>query len=103
MLDTVKIFTSSALAQTNGVVERLNYTLCQMLSHLVADNKTSWGELPLHAIAAHNNSVSHGTGLAQNEVHIGRYPRLPMTTLEGRGARGHQGLKRDQLDFLQLM
>ena len=26
-----------------------------------------------------------------------------MTILEGRGARGHQGLTRDQLDFLQLM
>ena len=26
-----------------------------------------------------------------------------MTILEGRGARGHQGPRRDQLDFLQLM
>ena len=26
-----------------------------------------------------------------------------MTILEGRGARGHQGLRRDQLDVLQLM
>ena len=26
-----------------------------------------------------------------------------MTIFQGRGARGHQGLRRDQLDFLQLM
>ena len=84
------------------MVERLNNTLCQMLSHLVADNQTNWDELLLHAIAAHNNIVSRGTGLAPNEVHIGPYPRLPMTIQEGRGARGHQGLRRDQLDFLQL-
>ena len=74
-----------------------------MLSHLIADNQTYWDELLLHAIAAYNNSVSRGTGIAQNEVHIGSYPRLPMTILEGRGARDHQGLRRDQLDFLQLM
>ena len=80
-----------------------HHTLCQMLSHLVADNQTNWDELLLHAIAAHNNNVSRGTGLAPNEVHIGRYPRLPMTILEGRGVKGHQGLKRDQLDYLQLM
>ena len=103
MLATVKRFTSSAPAQTNSMVERLNHILCQMLSHLVADNQTNWDELLLHAIAAHNNSVSRGTGLAPNEVHIGLYPRLPMTILEGRGARGHQGLRRDQLHFLQLI
>ena len=103
MLGAVKRFTSSAHAQTNGMVERLNHTLCQMLSHLIVDNQTNWDELLLHAIAAHNNSVSRGTGLAPNEVHIGRYPRLPITILEGRGARNHQGLRRDQLDLLQLM
>ena len=26
-----------------------------------------------------------------------------MTTLEGRGKKGHQGLKEDQLDYLELM
>ena len=103
MLGAVKRFTTNAHTQTNGMVERLNQTLCQMLSHLIADNQTNWDELLLHAIAAHNNSVSRGTGLAPNEVHIRRYPRLPMTILEGHGARGHQALRRDQLDFLQLM
>ena len=103
MLGAVKRFTSSAHAQTNDMVERLNHTLCYMLSHLIADNQTSWDELVLHTIATHNISVSRGTGLAPNEVHIGRYPRLPMTILEGRRARGHEGLRRDQLDFLQLM
>ena len=87
MLVAVKRFIRSAHAQTNGMFERLNHTLCQMLSHLIADNQTNWDELLLHAIAAHNNSVSRGTGLAPSEVHIGRYPRLPVTILEGHGAR----------------
>ena len=62
MLGAVKRFTSSVHAQTNDMVERLNHTLYQMLSHLIADNHTNWDELLLHAIAAHNNSVSRGTG-----------------------------------------
>ena len=41
--------------------------------------------------------------MAPNEVHIGRYPRLPMTIIEGRGVKGHQGLKQDRLDYLELM
>ena len=56
-----------------------------------------------HAVAAHNNNVIRGTGLAPTEVHTGRYPPLPMTILEGRGIKGHQGLKQDQLDYLELM
>ena len=41
MLGAVKRSTSSAYAQTNGMVEWLNHTLCEMLSHLIADNQTN--------------------------------------------------------------
>ena len=54
-------------------------------------------------VAAHKNNVSRVTGLDPHEVHIGRYPRLPLTVLEGRGVRGRQGLQQDQLDLLGLM
>ena len=74
-----------------------------MLSYLTADDQNNWGEMLLHAIEAHNNNVSRGTELAPNEVHIGRYPRLPMTILEGSGVKGHQSAKRAQFDFLELM
>ena len=38
-LGTVNKFTSSFHPQTNGMVERLNHTLCQMLSYLIADDQ----------------------------------------------------------------
>ena len=41
MLGAVNIFTSSAHAQTTGMVERLNHALCQMLSNLVTDGQTN--------------------------------------------------------------
>ena len=74
-----------------------------MLSYLIADNQVSWNRMLLHIIAAHNNKVSKGTGMALNEIYIGRYPRQPMTTLEGSGFRGHQSEKKDQLGCLELM
>lgn len=62
MLGSIKKFTSSYHPQTNGMVERLNHTLCQMLAHLVADNQRDWDAMLSHAISAHNNNVSRGTG-----------------------------------------
>ena len=50
----------------------------------IADDQNNWDEMLLHAIA----DVSRGTQLAPNEVHIGRYPRLPMTILKGSGVEG---------------
>ena len=84
------------------MVERLNHTLCQILSYiyLIADDQKNWDDMLMNAVAAHNNSISRGTELVPNEVYIGRYPRLPMTILEGHGVTGRQGLKQDQLDLL---
>ena len=42
-LGTVKKFTSSYHPQTNGMVERLNHTLRQMLSYLIADDQKNLG------------------------------------------------------------
>ena len=98
MLGSVKKYTSSYHPQTNGMVEGLNHALCRMLSFLIADDQNNWDGMLLHAISAHNNNVSRGTGLAPHETHIGRYPRL--TILEGSGAKGHQSEKRDQLGFI---
>ena len=112
-LGTVKKFESSYHPKTNGMVERLNHTLCQMLSYLIADDQKNWDDMLMHVfavhndnvhvLAVHNDNVSRGTGLAPNEVHTGRYPRLPITILEGRGVKSHQGLKQDQLDYIELM
>ena len=71
------------------------------MSYLIADDQKNWDEMLIHAVVAHSNNVSRGTGLALKEVNFGRYPRLPRAILEGRGVRGHQ--RQDQLDFLHLM
>lgn len=103
MLGAAKRVTTSYHPQMNGTIERLNHNICQMLSHLVADHQADWDQKLMHAVAARNNNISRETGLAPNEAHISRYPRLPMAISEGRGVAGQQGLRRDQLDHLTLM
>ena len=50
-----------------------------MLSYLIADDQKSWDDMLTNAVAAHNINASRcTTGLAPNEVHFGRYPRLPI-------------------------
>ncbi|CAB1111159.1 unnamed protein product [Ectocarpus sp. CCAP 1310/34] len=103
MLGAKKRFTSSSHPHTNGCVERLNHTVCQMLSHVVCSQQTDWDEYLLQVCYCHNNHVSKATGLAASEIHIGRYPRLPMTILGPRNEiRGWQSTKQDQLDYLHL-
>ena len=55
-LEVVKKFASSYHPQTNGMVERLNYTLCQMVSYLIADDQKNWDDMLMRAVAAHNNN-----------------------------------------------
>ena len=50
----------------------------------------------------HNNSVSAATGLAHNEVHMGRLPCLPLTVFDRSGVACHQSLARDHLAYCDL-
>ena len=58
-------------------------------------------QLP-HVEFAYNNSVSATTGLAANEVYMGRLPRLSLTMFERTGVFGHQSLARDHLVYGDL-
>ena len=46
--------------------------------------------------------MNTATGLAPNEVHIGRLPRLPLSVVDHPSVGGHQSLDRDQLNFRNL-
>ena len=50
----------------------------------------------------YDKSVSAGTGLAPNEVHMGRLPRLPPAIFERAGVAGHRRLARDHLAYCDL-
>ena len=54
-------------------------------------------------VQAYNISVSAATGLAPNEIHLGRMPRSPMAVIDECVVKGHAGEKQDQLLYLDTV
>ena len=75
----------------------MNHTTAQMLAMVVNQRQADWDLHLPHVEFACNNSVSGATGLAPNEVHMGRLPRLPLAGFDRTGVMGHQSLARDHL------
>ena len=80
----------------------MSHTMAQMLAMVVNERQDDWDLQLRHVEFAYNSSVSAVTGLALNEVHMGRLPRLPLTVLERTGVAGHQSLARDHLAYCNL-
>ena len=76
--------------------------MAQMLAVVVNERQDDWNLHLPHVRFAYNNSVSAAMGLAPNEVHMGRLPRLPLTVFDRIGVVGHQSLARDHLAYCDL-
>ena len=99
LLGAHRIFTSSYHPSTNGGTERVNHTMAQILATVTNERQTDWDlHLPLVQMN-YNNSVHVATGLAPNEVHIGRMSRLPLTVFDREPPGGHQSLDRDIAEY----
>ena len=100
LLGIHKLTTSAYHPSGNGGVERVNHTMAQMLAMICNERQNDWDVHLPHVEYAYNNSVvSAATGLAPNEVHIGRLPRLPLTVFYRSYGGAHQNLNRDQLAY----
>ncbi|CAB1111666.1 unnamed protein product [Ectocarpus sp. CCAP 1310/34] len=97
-----KVTTSSYHPQTNGGTERVNHTMAQMLAVVVNEQQNDWDIHLPHVELTYNNSVNQSTGLAPNEIHIERIPRLPLSVFDHPMVGGHQSLARDQLEYCNL-
>ena len=84
-----KIATMAFHPKSNGGVERVNLSLAQMLSLVINEQQHDWDEWLPYVVQAYDNSVSAATGLAPNEIHLGRMPRLPMTIIDECVVKGH--------------
>ena len=98
----VRTIGTSSHPNGNGGVERANHTTAQMLATVVNELQNNWDEQLPHVKFAYNNSSSVTTGLAPNEVHMNRLPRLPSTICERTGIAGHHSLARDHFAYCDL-
>lgn len=69
-----------------------------MRAMVVNERQDCWDVHLRHVEMAYSNSVSAVTGLAPNDVHLNRLPRLPLTVIDHPYAQGHQSLRRYQLE-----
>ena len=76
--------------------------MAQMLAMAVNDLGNNWDKQHADVEFSYNNSVSATKGLAPNEVHMSRLPRLPLTIFERAGVAGHKILARDHLAYRDL-
>ena len=61
--------------------------MAEMLAMVANELQNNWDErAPSRRVCV---SVSAATGLAPNEVHMGRLPRLPLTIFERTGVASH--------------
>ena len=99
LLGIHKLPSSAYHPSGNGGVGRVNHTMAQILAMVCSEHQNDWDVHLPHVEYAYNNSVSAAMGLAPNEVHIGRLPRLPLTVFERSYGSVHQSLDRDQLAY----
>ena len=76
--------------------------MAQTLVMVVDERQDDWDLHLPHVEFPYNNSVIAATGLAPNEVHMGRLPRLLLTVFDRIGVVGHQSLARDHLAYCDL-
>ncbi len=70
-------------AQGNGLAEKFNSTLMNMLGTLEEDKKKNWKEYVLAMIQAYNATQHHSTGYSPFFLMFGRHPRLPIDVIMG--------------------
>ena len=97
-----KLTTSAYHPSGNGGVERVNHTMAQIIVMVCNEHQNDWDVHLPHVEYTYNNSVSAATGLAPNEVHIGRLPRLPFAVFDRSYGGAHRNLDRDQLACCNL-
>ena len=64
--------------QTNGLTERMNRTINEMLAKAVADNQRNWDDLLPALVWSDNTSKHSATGHSPFELNHGHAPVLPL-------------------------
>ena len=81
LLDITKTRTTALRPQADGMVERLNRTLCDMLNCVGMDHPFNWDALLPSVVMAYNSSVQELTKQTPNAMVFGHELRLPLALL----------------------
>ena len=76
-LETSKVSTTAYHPQCNGLTERFNATLCQIISIYADLNQQNWDELLPIVLFAYRTALQESATLSPFEILYNRIPRLP--------------------------
>ena len=89
-LDIHQLRTSPFHPQTDGLTERINRTVKEMLTHFVNEAQSDWDE-KLHKLAfAYNTSVHSTTEFSPYELLFGRKAKVSLDLVYGETERPYQ-------------
>jgi hypothetical protein len=83
MLGMTKTRTSPYHPQGDGLVERFNRTLLEMLSKWVNENQTTWDDRLPHVMMAYRSSPQASTQFSPHFLMFGREVQLPLDVVFG--------------------
>ena len=83
LLEVSKTRTTPYRPQSDGLVERFNRTLQQMLKTLVNEARDDWDELLPYVTMAYRASPQESTGCSPNLLMLGRESNLPLDVVVG--------------------
>ena len=83
LLDIDKTRTTPYRPQSDGLVERFNKTLQQMLSLFVNENRDDWDDHIPFLLLAYRSSPQQSTQCTPNSLMFGREVRLPLEAIVG--------------------
>ena len=78
MMGVKKSRTTAYHPQGDGLVERQNRTLQEIISNFVSEHHNNWDLWLDQAVFAYNTSIHESTGLSPYELVFGRPPRMPI-------------------------
>ena len=95
-LDIVKLRSSAFHPATNGLIERMNRTMEDMLSKYITQTQKDWDQWSPVLLLEYRSSVHASTGQTPYQMMFGHSPRLPLDILYGHGPQGSDEYSPDQ-------
>ena len=83
LLDIDKTRTTPYWPRSDGMVERFNRTLENMLCHYVSSNQKNWDQKLPFMMMAYRSTVYDSTGFSPNQMMMGRKMNLPIDVIFG--------------------
>lgn len=83
LLGIQKTRTTPYNPQSDGLVERFNRTLIEMLAKLVNERRSDWDDILPYVLCAYRATPHRSTGLSPNRLMLGREALLPVDLVYG--------------------